>query len=317
MSANQGADTGPELTIILAGGTGVFGRHVTRALTGAGHRVMSLGRGAGNDIVADILDRNALLRAVDGRHADAVVHAATALRKPPIRHRDMYPTDDLRTAGTTNLVAAARVVGAHRFVAENMVFGYGYGDLGDRPLTEDAPFGRPHPDPAFDRHLAGMRAKEDLIFDVPELAGVSLRFGLFYGPGGATEAILDMLRGRRIPVIPDDGRVVPWVHLADAADAVLAAVERGRPGAAYNIADGSRVGFNEAMVRTAAAFGLPRPPRVPGWLFGAVPYARAVMRMNLRVSTERAARELGWRPRFRTLDEGLRAMAAARVGAAR
>jgi hypothetical protein len=48
-------------------------------------------------IVADVMDREGLLRAVNGQQADAVVHVLTALPKyGPMRHRDMYQTDTLR-----------------------------------------------------------------------------------------------------------------------------------------------------------------------------------------------------------------------------
>lgn len=70
-------------SILLAGASGVLGRHITRALTEAGHEVTGLGRGPANDVRADLMDRDALLRAVDGRHHDTVVLAATALRKAP------------------------------------------------------------------------------------------------------------------------------------------------------------------------------------------------------------------------------------------
>ena len=46
--------------------------------------------------------------------ADAVVHELTALRKPPLRHSGMAMTDRLRSAGTTNLLAAAEQLGARR-----------------------------------------------------------------------------------------------------------------------------------------------------------------------------------------------------------
>src|SRR6266567_1907782 len=43
-------------------------------------------------------------------------------------------TNALRDAGTTNLLAAAREVGARRFVAESMTLGYGYGDWGEQVI---------------------------------------------------------------------------------------------------------------------------------------------------------------------------------------
>src|SRR5215467_1462527 len=229
-----------EQTVILAGASGVFGRHITRTLGDAGYRVLGLGRGAANDIRADINDRDALLRAVSGHRADIVVHAATALSKVPMRHRDFTPTDVLRTTGMRNLVEAYHAVGASLMINESMMFGYGYGDHGDAPLTEETPFAPVQRDRHLEEHVAAMRVKEELT---RSLGGVSLRFGLFYGPGGATESIVSMLRRRSMPA-PDSGdRAASWVHLGDAATAVLAAIRHGRPGEAYNIADDAPMNF--------------------------------------------------------------------------
>ncbi|CAM5395292.1 hypothetical protein SPURM210S_05807 [Streptomyces purpurascens] len=305
MTTNQKSQS-----ILLAGASGVLGRHITHALTEAGHKVTGLGRSRDNGIRADLMDRDALLRAVDGHHFDTVIHAATALRKPPMRDRDMDATDALRTQGTAHLVEAARVAGARRFVAESMVFGYGYGDHGDRPLTEDDPFGPLGRTPQLERHIAGMRTKERLTFESEALEGIALRFGLFYGPGG-TDALLPLLRRRQLPMPGDRDRVLPWVELTDAARAVAAAVERGRPGQAYNIADRTPLGFRAHLESVAGTFGLPKPMTVPLWLMRPMSYAHTVMASRLRVSCAKAERELGWTPRYPSSGEGLAAMRSA------
>jgi nucleoside-diphosphate-sugar epimerase len=295
-------------TVILAGATGVFGKHIVRELTSADYRVIGLGRGEGNDIRADLMDRDGLLRAFDGIRADVVVHAATALKKPPMTHKGMYGTDDLRTAGTRNLLDAAKRAGVTKFVGENIVFGYGYRDFGDHILTESDPFGVTDPDRGFNRHLEGMRAKERL----PVAAGfeaVSLRFGLFYGAGG-TETIIGALRKRQMPAFNDHGRVLPWINLADAATAVVAAVERGRAGEAYNIVDESELGFGGMVQSVADTFDLPKPMTVPVWLTTVAPYMHRIATTSLRASTDKARRELGWKPAYRTVADGLRAQAA-------
>jgi nucleoside-diphosphate-sugar epimerase len=46
-------------TVIVAGASGVFGRHVSRTLHEAGYQVLGLGRGSVNEISADLLDRTA------------------------------------------------------------------------------------------------------------------------------------------------------------------------------------------------------------------------------------------------------------------
>src|SRR5215510_12861210 len=101
-------------TVLLAGASGVLGRHITRTLTAAGHHVLGLGRGADNELRADLLDRDAVLRAARGHRADVVVHAVTALRRPALRHKAMFATDDLRIEGTRNLIDAAQELGARR-----------------------------------------------------------------------------------------------------------------------------------------------------------------------------------------------------------
>jgi len=325
------------LTVLLAGASGVFGRHVTGTLRAAGYRVLGLGRGPANEVRADLLDRDGLLRAVRDVRADVVVHAATALRKPPTSHRGMYGTDELRIAGTANLLEAAGVVGARRFVGENIVFGYGYRDFGDRVRTEDDPFGDPDPDKGIARHAEAMRQKEQLPLAVPGLhdplnpdppasvrqtlaairhvdetvpgqvpEGIVLRYGLFYG-AGATEPTAELLRRRRVPVFDDHGHVLPWVNLADAAAAVPLAIEHGRPGAAYNIADESPMGIGAMLTATAAAFGV-RPLTVPVWLLRVSPLMHRIATTSMRVSTAKARQELGWKPEYPTAADGLRAL---------
>lgn len=296
-------------SILLAGASGVLGGHITRALTDAGHKVTGLGRGPANGVRADLMDRDALLRAVDGQHFDTVIHAATALRKAPMRHRDMYATDALRIDGTAHLVEAAQATGARRFVSESMVFGYGYGDFGARPITEDDPFGPRGTTAELEKHVKGMRIKEQLTVETTGLEGIALRFGLFYGPGG-TEAVLSMLRGRRLPAPDDQGRVLPWIELTDAARAVVAAVERGRAGQAYNIADRTPLGFRAHLLCVAEEFGLPKPMAVPRWLMRPMSYAHTMMSATMRVSSAKAERELGWTPAYPSSREGLAALRA-------
>lgn len=291
-------------TVIVAGATGVFGKHIVRTLTGAGHQVLGVGRGAGNDIRADLLDRDGLLRAFEGVRADVVVHAATALKKPPTAHKLMHTTDDLRVAGTRNLVEAARTAGATRFIGENIVFGYGYRDFGDRVLTEADPFGVADDNAEFNRHIDAMREKESLPIEAG-LAAVSLRYGLFYGEGG-TETLVEMIRKHQLPAFNDRGRVLPWINLADAAGAVLAAIEHGRPGSAYNIVDESELGFGGLIRAVASAHGMRPPMTVPTWVTGVMPYMHRMLTMDMRVSSEKARRELGWKPAYRTVPDGLR-----------
>lgn len=300
------------MRVLIAGGSGVLGRSAAAEMTAAGHQVTLLGRGAANDVRADLLDRDALLRAVDGLGFDVVVHAATALADASMtRHASMDATDALRATGTPHLLEAARATGAHRIVAESMMFGYGYGDHGDRPITEEGtPFGPPGTDRHLERHVAAMRTKEALVLGADGIEGVALRFGLFRGPGVTETTLLPMLRKRALPVTKDAAFALSWVDVRDAAHAVTLALTSGRPGAAYNIADDCPQSIGAHARAVAEAFGAPKPLTVPRWVLRAAPLARAVMFTHIRLDTTKAAAELGWRPTHPGGLEGMRLLAA-------
>lgn len=188
------------MKVLVAGATGAIGRPLVRKLTDEGHEVYALSRSnrevpGATTVVADAMDRTALLAAVDGLAADAVISQLTALKKVPTREGLMATTNALRTEGTANLLAAAEAMGASRFLTQSFILGYGYRDHGPELLTEDAPFGRPAGD-RCDPHVAAMASTERQAFSAPE--GIALRYGLLYG--GDAAKVQAMLARRRLPV---------------------------------------------------------------------------------------------------------------------
>ncbi|WP_214326934.1 NAD-dependent epimerase/dehydratase family protein [Nonomuraea sediminis] len=303
------------MRVLLAGATGTIGTEMVPQLLHAGHEVLGITRserGAARlaesgaiPINADMMDREGLLRAVRGQRLDAVVHQATAITGTPLFHRDLYATDRLRDEGTANLLAAARQSGATRFVTQSFFLGYGYRDHGTEPVTEDRPFAEPGQGRGYDVHMRSMRANEHQAFSTPGIEGIALRYGMFYGPEPSTRKLMDLARRRLLPVARPAG-VVSLVHVHDAAAAAVAALERGRAGTPYNIADDEPVGFDDYVRALARAAGAPEPRTVPAWLLAATPYLKAMMtNTRIRLSSERARRELGWQPGYPTYREGL------------
>lgn len=123
------------MKVLLAGATGVVGRALIPQLVAAGHTVIALSRSEQalrelaappvQTVAADILDREGLLRALDGRSADAIVHHATAIHGTPMRHNDLAATDELRDVGTRHLLAAREMIGATKIVSQSFYLGYG------------------------------------------------------------------------------------------------------------------------------------------------------------------------------------------------
>jgi len=308
------------MKVLLAGATGALGIPLVKRLLAAGHEVTGITRteaggsllwdlGA-SSVIADALDRDALLRALDGTRAEAVIHQLTALKKLPMRHRDLDVTNRLRVHGTANLLAAADLVGARRFVTQSFFGGYGFDD-GRRLITEQDEFA-PAGGGKFDAAWQAMRSTEQQVIDAPGIDGVALRYGGFYGPA-SVGAMLDGLRKRQMPVPRGGGAYASLVYLDDAASATVAALERARPDEVYNIVDDEPVRWGELIEALAAGFGLPRPLRVPGAVVRAfAPYAGTMMtRQSLRLSNAKAKAELGWRPAVPTYREGVAALVAA------
>jgi nucleoside-diphosphate-sugar epimerase len=305
--------------VLLAGASGAVGTPLTRQLIAAGHDVIGITRsranaerlraGGAQAVVADVMDRANLLAAVSDVRADAVIHELTALGTTKMREA-MEGTNALRTTGTAHLLAAARAVGAHRFVTQSIVFGYGYRDHGPHVITEDDPFGEPASGlvgPA----IAAMRATEEQVFSADETEGIALRYGLFYGQDSFIRMIVNLVRKRRLPVPSSGGGFATFIYLEDAAAATVAALEKGRAGQAYNIVDDEPVRWADYMDALAAELGVRRPRRVPGWLLRAIPYLHTIMTTSMRVSNAKARRELGWAPAVSTYREGIPLVAKA------
>ena len=120
-----------------------------------------------------------------------------------------------------------------------------------------------------------------------------------------------MIRRGKFPVVGDGAGVWSFVHIADAAEATVAALERGRPGI-YNVVDDEPAPVREWLPAVASALGAKPPRHVPRWagrlLAGE---AVAVMMTEIRgASNEKAKRELGWQPRHPSWRSGIAEAAA-------
>jgi nucleoside-diphosphate-sugar epimerase len=181
-----------------------------------------------------------------------------------------------------------------------------YGDCGGDWVDEDRPV-RPSVDRARRRWDAETRLREWSARTGGEL--VILRVAGIYGPGRLP---LERLRSG-LPMVAQDE--APWtnrIHADDLAAVCVAAMERGRNGAVYNVSDGHPGNMTDYFNRVADATGLPRPPVIRmadagGRLSeGLLSY----LRESRRLSNRRMLDELGVVLRYPTLAEGLPACLA-------
>lgn len=305
------------MRVLLAGAGGAIGTELIPKLHEAGHSVLGLThseagasrvRALGAEAIAlDLLHDGSVGRALAGRAADAVIHQATGLDRTPTRHRDLRKTNALRTVGTENLLAAARQIGATRFVTQSFFLGYGYKDHGSVKVDETHPFGV-STGSRFDEHLRAMRSNEDRVRGAADIEGIALRYGLFYGNDRSTRQMRQQLLARRLPVISPSA-VTSLIHLADAASCTVAALENGQPGHAYNVADDHPLPLAEFIRNLGEMSEAPTPMKIPGWMLRPLPYAHAFMVTNsIRMSAAKAKNDLGWTPRYPSNRDGLEAM---------
>jgi nucleoside-diphosphate-sugar epimerase len=249
--------------------------------------------------VVDVFDRDRLTAAIGETAPEVLVHELTSLPdRLDFRKEDIYePTNRVRTEGTRNLLDAARAAGARRFVAQSVAFAYR--PEGTRVKTEEDPLMDEVRGP-FGGAVRSLREMESMVLDDDELEAVVLRYGFFYGPGtyyGEDGTTTADVRRRRMPIVGKGTGLFSFVHVEDAADATVAAVERGRPGV-YNVTDDEPAPMSDWLPAFAEAVGAKRPFRVPVWLARFVGGKEVpTFALELRgASNEKAKRELGWRP---------------------
>jgi nucleoside-diphosphate-sugar epimerase len=222
-----------------------------------------------------------------------------------LRHFDraFRTTNALRTTGTRHLLAAADAAGVKRFLAQSYT-GWPITRNGEGPSTESEPFDA-HPVRAQRESLAAIRALEQNVLEAP-LAGIVLRYGSFYG-AGVWDPLVEMVRKRMLPVIGDGAGVWSWIHVADAASATVAALERGEPGV-YNVVDDEPARASEWIPYLAELVGAKPPMHVPVWLGRLLAGDVAVFMMTATrgASNEKAKWVLDWRPRWPSWREGFR-----------
>ena len=312
------------MKVFVAGATGALGRRLVPMLVRGGHEVTALTRtpakvelvrqlGA-RPVVADALDPDAVARAVAEAEPDGVIHELTALADA-LRSRNLDKafavTNRLRTEGTDHLLAAARAVGARRFIAQSFA-GWPFERTGGPIKTEEDPLEH-SPPPTVAQTLGAIRHLEESVTSAKGIEGLALRYGGFYGPGTSLATAPDgehvaLVRRRMLPIIGGGAGIWSLIHIEDAAAATLAALHRGEPGV-YNVVDDEPAPVRIVLEELARVLGAKPPRRIPRWLGRLVAgEGMTIMMTEVRgASNVKAKRELGMELRYPSWRLGFRA----------
>ena len=322
------------MKILVTGGAGYIGGTVAGLLSQKGHRAvifdnLSHGRRellpAGVEFVqGELADRAALdgifLSAqeqgnpFDGvMHFAALIEAGESMTRPEIFFRN-------NTASTLTLLEAILAHGPRRLVFSSTAAVYGEPE--EIPITEDA---RLKPANAYGESKLLVERMLEWFNRIHGLRTASLRYfnvaGAPEGPDGSMtrgEAhepeshliplLLDVALGRRKSIkifgtnypTPDGTCIRDYIHVADLADAHLLALDalEKQDRLVFNLGNGQGFSVREVIESARRVTGRPIPAEICPRRAG----APAV----LVASSEKAMRELGWKPKYTELDEIIR-----------
>ncbi|MBK6434331.1 NAD-dependent epimerase/dehydratase family protein [Candidatus Amarolinea dominans] len=298
------------MRILVTGGAGFIGSHVTDVMLAAGHEVivvdnLSSGKRANlNPQVSafyelDILDADGLQQVFAAHRPHAVSHqAALANVRESLHEPARYA--EVNLLGSINLLEAARRHDCQRIIYAS-TGGACYGEPLFVPVTED------HPINPLDPYGASKHAVEHYLYLYQHNYGLAytiLRYPNVYGPRqdplgeAGVIAIFTgaMLAGREVTINGSGEQVRDFVYVGDIARGNLLALQT--PGSAiYNLGSAVGTSVNTIFAELQGATQYPLAPHYGPAKLGEV--------SRTYLDASQARRDLGWEPRM-SLHDGLR-----------
>ncbi len=298
------------MRVLVTGGAGFIGSHLTDALIGRGDEVsviddLSAGRAARLDERAalhtlSIIDSEQLSLLVEKIRPELICHLAAQI---DVRVSVAFPSRDARVnvVGTVNVLEAARAADARVILCSTG--GALYGRDAPIPSLEDV---LPLPESPYGIAKYCAEQYVDLYNRLHSTRHAVLRFANIYGPrqdpsgeAGVVPIFCSRVLAGQQPVIYGDGtQTRDYVYVGDAVAAFLAASDSGRPGT-WNIGTGAETSVLELAAIIGAAAGRRVEPQFapqrPGEL------------QRSALAAGRATRDLGWRA-VTPLADGVRAV---------
>lgn len=286
------------MKVIVTGGAGFIGSHLSRELWRQGHDVSVIDNlvGGRKETIADLLGRERfefhqadirdftaiapLFAGVDWVfHLAGLADIVPSIEKP----RAYFETN---VDGTFNVLEAARAVGAKRLVYAASSSCYGLAE--QFPTPETAPV-KPQYPYALTKYLG-----EELVLHWAQLYGLpalSLRLFNVYGPHARTTGaygavfgvfLAQKLNGKPFTVVGDGNQTRDFTYVTDVANAFIAAAESAWVGEVMNVGSGGSYSINKLVGLLGGDIEyIPKRPGEPDCTFA---------------DTRKIREKLNWRP---------------------
>lgn len=274
------------LNILITGGKGFLGKHLTQALEERGHRVSSF------DIVdgEDLLDYTAVEKAVRGK--DAVYHLAAVA---DLNYARKHPreTMDINIVGTVNVADACAKHGVTLHYASTCC---AYGNPDTHPVDETS-----HPKPT-EIYAHSKLAGEHIILGYASqfhLPYTMLRLATFYGEGMRSALapfvfLKQAMRGEPITIHGTGDQTRTFTHVSDIVSGLVSVLESGVKNEIINITTEEEVSVSDmaqlAKSLTGSNSEIVRIVDRPGQIH------------KEEIRATKAERLLGWRANVKFVD---------------
>ncbi len=249
--------------VLVTGGTGFTGSHLTARLVGKGRDVRVLARASGNFlplkkigaeiVTGDIRNGDDVERAVEG--VDEVFHVAACFREAKLPD-SVY--EEINVEGTRNVLEACLKYGVKRIVHCSTIGVHG--DVVSIPANEDSPF---NPGDIYQQTKLNGELLAVSYFEEMDAPVVIIRPCGIYGPGDMRFLKLFRAIARKKFVMIGDGETL-WhsVYIEDLVSGfILAGKEEGVLGEAFIIGGKNYLTLNELVSKIAFALGVASPKR--------------------------------------------------------
>ena len=280
------------MRVLITGGAGFIGSHLTDRLLARGDEVLVIDNFA--TARRDNLTEHRQLQLVEGTIVDpelvsktfadfqpeVVAHAAAAYKDPD----DWSEDAATNAAGTANVVKAAEAVGVKRLVYFQTALCYGLHPL-EQPITLDHPL-RPE-----DSSYAISKTAGEHYVRLSGLDWVSLRLANAYGPrnvSGPLPTFFQRLSEGKACFVMDTRR--DFIYVQDLIDLVVAALDGQGSGGAYHASSGADYSIRELFDATVAALELDPAPEVE------VRERNPDDAFTILLDPSRTQQDFGWKP---------------------
>ncbi len=246
------------MRVALTGAAGFIGRHVRPALEARGDAVAASDAGAWDGVEpVDLRDATSVRAWIAAARPEAVIHAG-AISGAMVAEDDPALVHAVNADGTANVLAGMAAAGVRRLVFLSSIAVYA-------PRQDRAPVDETSPRGSGSAYGRSKIAAEDLIRDAVAggriTSAATLRISSVYGPYRRTPYLIGELARHAAAATPADVtdercNLRQFVHVDDAARAVLLALDRAPAGfAPVNVTGGAYL--SEAAIARIAARYLP------------------------------------------------------------